>query len=234
MGSQFSFLHQDKTQNTLPSHIHHSISPSTKQPRNTFHPTVVPTIASSSSSSQYKMIQVFLILIVLVLLFESGTAFRGMPIRSFRDNSAVSFTNDKKKSKSKSKSNSKPRSQDDTEEPPISNPSRRTLNEFDACGQSAKGSSYSNQCIQDFMEYVPSSIHSRSRSRTSWMSGSSGIRESSALRPNDDEDDDNDDGYPLWKRLEDIERLKNSTRRPKTVEEVEQILSQDSSIVEID
>eukprot|EP00529_Nitzschia_sp_RCC80_P037163 CAMPEP_0113502798 /NCGR_PEP_ID=MMETSP0014_2-20120614/33779_1 /TAXON_ID=2857 /ORGANISM="Nitzschia sp." /LENGTH=151 /DNA_ID=CAMNT_0000397675 /DNA_START=654 /DNA_END=1109 /DNA_ORIENTATION=+ /assembly_acc=CAM_ASM_000159 len=50
------------------------------------------------------MIQVFLILIVLVLLFESGTAFRGMPIRSFRDNSAVSFTNDKKKSKSKSKS----------------------------------------------------------------------------------------------------------------------------------
>ena len=70
------------------------------------------------------------------------------------------------------------------------------------------------------------------------MSGSSGVRERSELRPNDDEDnnndDDDDEGYPLWKRLEDIERLKNSSRRPKTVEEVEQILSQDSSIVEID
>ena len=50
------------------------------------------------------MIRVFLILIVLVLMFESCTAFRGMPIQSFRDNGAVSFTNEKDKSKSKSKS----------------------------------------------------------------------------------------------------------------------------------
>ena len=106
MDSQFLFLHQDKN---TEQNINPTSPPQPSQARKkhvSFNRRSNHIITIIIIIVKPKMIQVFLILIVLVLLFESGTAFRGMPIRSFRDNSAVSFTNDKKQSKSKSKSKS--------------------------------------------------------------------------------------------------------------------------------
>jgi hypothetical protein len=106
------------------------------------------------------------------------------------------------------------------------NANRKTLNDYDAFGKPAHSSNYANECIERFMDDGSSTIHESSKAGSDMKSECS----VSYDKPTNG----GDDGYPIWKRLQDVERLKNRSRRPKTVEEVEQILSQESSMVDID
>lgn len=89
--------------------------------------------------------------------------------------------------------------------------SRQTLDAYDANLQ-PQNDNYRDECIEEFKDGSCSSSHSSNRNS-----------QQRALAPPPDDVA----SYPLWKRLEDVERLKHGARKHKTVAEVEEILSRE-------